>query len=559
MLSKTTTTEQFVILATAIHGDKYDYSGSLYVDRNIKVLIKCPKHGDFYQSPSCHINRHQACPKCGIELIKLQNADKKLTNLEFINRAIIKHNNIYDYSDVVYLGYHIKVAIICGKHGVFWQIPANHLRGQKCPLCARELRNAHLTKNTGSFVDSAKIYHSDKYDYSLVEYINSKQNITIICKKHGLFTQIPNSHLNGKGCPQCAVDTIISKLTTPVEQVINLAKIVHNGIYQYDEASYISMHTKFKITCSTHGDFWQEPSYHISGYGCPKCVASKFQLDVASYISSLGISNVIFNDRRTISPKEIDILLPDYNLAIECHGLYWHSFDALETMDQKRKHLVKCDECLRHKIRLIQIYENEWLDKQDIVKSIIAHAVGKSIRIYARKCEIVDVSKYDHNRFMDENHIQGIRGATIIYGLVYNGDLVFVLSFAKHHRYDYEIMRSANKTGHVVVGGLNRLFLNFVRSYDPNSVMTYVCRRFFIGQSYKAIGFKNICVTTPNYFYMKRGKLYSRQSMQKHKLHNKLPCFNDVMSESANMFANGYRRIWDAGQLKLEWNNGKNC
>jgi Zn finger protein HypA/HybF involved in hydrogenase expression len=185
---KKLTTEEFIEKAIKVHGDRYDYSSTNYCRNRLKVMIICKKHGSFQQTPSSHL-LGSCCPKC--------QGKSRLTNDEFIKKAKKIHNNRYNYSIVNYVNNHTKVKIICLKHGEFEQIPTSHLQNKGCPKCA----NKNVT--TDEFIEKCKIIHKNKYDYSLVNYITSTSKIDIICKKHGSFQQIPNSHLNGQGCPIC--------------------------------------------------------------------------------------------------------------------------------------------------------------------------------------------------------------------------------------------------------------------------------------------------------------------------------------------------------------------
>lgn len=128
---------------------------------------------------------------------------RPLTTEEFIQKAKCIHNDLYNYSDVVYINNHIKVKIICKEHGYFLQRPNGHLFGKGCPLCKIHNLKQCQAKTIQEFIlDSSNIHH-DRYDYSMVNYINSKIKIKILCKIHGIFEQTPDNHLQGKGCPKC--------------------------------------------------------------------------------------------------------------------------------------------------------------------------------------------------------------------------------------------------------------------------------------------------------------------------------------------------------------------
>lgn len=182
-------TKRFIEEAKQVHGDKYDYSKSEYKGCLVKICIICPIHGEFWQTPNNHLMGH-GCPKCA----KTVSMDKE----EFIEKARKVHGNKYDYSKVVIKKSDDKVCIICPKHGEFWQTVSAHLRGRGCIMCSK---NKKLTNE--EFIERAKQVHGEKYDYSKVEYLNNHTNVTIVCPKHGEFTQLPTVHLNGGGCPTC--------------------------------------------------------------------------------------------------------------------------------------------------------------------------------------------------------------------------------------------------------------------------------------------------------------------------------------------------------------------
>ena len=184
----------------------------------------------------------------------------KMTTEEFIARAKQVHGDKYDYSLVKYVNAHTKIKIICQVHGVFEQTPDGHLK-HGCSQCSG---NAKM--NTALFIEKAKRVHGNKYDYSKVVYENTSTKVCIICPEHGEFWQKPNGHLNGAGCSKCSKN---SKIT--FEDFIKKAKEIHGDKYDYSKVNYVNVTTKVCIICQEHGEFWQTPSQHLSGYGCKKC------------------------------------------------------------------------------------------------------------------------------------------------------------------------------------------------------------------------------------------------------------------------------------------------
>ncbi len=263
------TTDEWIKLANIRHSNKYDYSLVEYVNCNTKVKIICKNHSAFMQRAGAHLYG-QGCPKCGkqyrgtsVKLIKEVKNKRKYTQTEWIEVAKKKHNNKYDYSLVNYVNGKTMVKIICKIHSVFEQKPSGHLSGNGCPKCGQCYKYT-----SDEWIEKAKIKHNNKYDYSLVNYVNSWTKVKIICPLlHPVFEQSPHFHLNnGLGCPKCS-----KKYSPTTEEWIEWAKIKHNNKYDYSLVNYINCLTSVKIICSIHSVFEQLPGSHLSGHGCTKC------------------------------------------------------------------------------------------------------------------------------------------------------------------------------------------------------------------------------------------------------------------------------------------------
>lgn len=183
------TTQDFIVRARAVHGDRYGYDFSVYRGNHTKLMIHCPEHGIFEQTPGNHVNIKQGCPCCS--------GNKKHTNESFITRAREVHGEQYDYSLVDYVSAHQKIVIRCPTHGMFEQKPGNHLRGNGCPSCADK------KMTTEEFIQKAKQIHGDSYRYAFSVYQSTHEKVMIHCPEHGDFEQSPSNHLRGNGCPSC--------------------------------------------------------------------------------------------------------------------------------------------------------------------------------------------------------------------------------------------------------------------------------------------------------------------------------------------------------------------
>lgn len=191
---------------------------------------------------------------------------KKLTTEEFVRRANVVHHGKYDYSLVSYNGYAVPIRIICPIHGEFEQNAGPHLAGLGCRKCG------NCEKHTSdSFISEAKRVHGDLYDYSKVVYAGNKKKVSIGCNIHGPFHQTPNMHLRGAGCPLCGFDKTRKFITLTTAEFIRNSKLVHGNLYDYSRTDYIGNKKPVVIVCKIHGPFYQRPSEHLTGCGCPKC------------------------------------------------------------------------------------------------------------------------------------------------------------------------------------------------------------------------------------------------------------------------------------------------
>lgn len=282
---------------------------------------------------------------------------------------------------------------------------------------------------------------------------------------------------------------------------------------------------------------------------------STFQREVCEFIRSIYDGRIEIDDRTIIKPTEIDIVLPDIKIGIECDGLYWHS----EVAGGKTKpyHITKTLQSRQQGYRLIHLFESDWLHHKTATQSRLRSLVNANRRIYARKCTVVyDIRASVARDFYNQYHIQGFVGAKYHIGLKYDDQLVACMSISParfNQHYQYELMRFCTIAGVTVVGGANKLFKAIVRNYQCQSVISYCDLRWGTGTVYQQMGFELISQSAPNYWYFKGNELHSRIAYQKHKLAHKLDVFDPDLSEWENMKANGYDRIWDCGNTVWGW------
>jgi very-short-patch-repair endonuclease len=270
---------------------------------------------------------------------------RRKTNNEFINECISIHADLYDYSLVNYINNKTKVKIICKEHGIFEQTAKDHLN--KC-----------RSNNTNNFISRSKDIHSNLYDYSLVNYINNKTKVKIICKEHGIFEQNPSNHLLGSGCPTC------SHIRYNTKSFIKKSIDIHSDLYNYKDLVFTSIIDDVNIICKKHGMFKQKAYTHIAGHGCPKCCTSKGELSVEYILNDLNIKYITqykFNDCKNKRVLPFDFYLPDYNICIEYDGKQHFEviFSEKSLLDTQRNDKIKNEYCLNNNINLIRIRYDE--------------------------------------------------------------------------------------------------------------------------------------------------------------------------------------------------------
>ena len=248
--------------------------------------------------------------------------NKILNFANFLKKSGVIHKGKYTYELFVYINAKVKGKITCREHGRFLQNPDNHLSGKGCPLCRDKALALRFKSNELDFIMKATKRHGNRYDYSLFTYVNARRKGDIICKKHGKFSQAPNKHLNGCGCPMCNLDKIGDRRRMSLADLIQKFVKIHGRKFGY---SLIKEHknilTKVPIVCKKHGKFWQKPVVHLQGSGCPRCgiTLSKSEIE---FLALMGVPDTKECRQAYIKPYRVDGLLG--NTVYEYLGDYHH-------------------------------------------------------------------------------------------------------------------------------------------------------------------------------------------------------------------------------------------
>ncbi len=544
------TTEDFIKEARKIHGDFYNYDKVIYKNWHQRVCIICPIHGEFWQSPSNHL-QGKKCKKCA----HLYSP----TTEEFIEQAKQIHGDKFDYSKTVYINNTTKIEIICPIHGSFLQLPSYHLKALGCPKCLNR-RN-----DTAIFIKKSKKIHGDKYDYSQVEYVNSTTPVKIVCPKHGEFLQAPANHLSGNGCAQCSVEKRAKQHKVTLDDFIKRANETHHNKYDYSNVHFSKLKDKVTIICPEHGEFQQEAFSHLSGCRCPECAkyCSYKEIEIRETLKHF-VKNIKIGDRNLIAPYEIDMLFMDKKIGVEFDGIYWHTELFHE---DKNYHLQKTVLAKKKGVSLIHIFEDEYDNKKDIVMSKILHALKKEkykSKIYGRNCLIREIEYNKASDFLEKNHIQGKVASTLYLGAFHDNKLVGVMTFKKQRQTDtWDLNRFATDINYICPGVGGKLFSYFVKKYNPLEIKSFADRRWLVDENdnfYTKIGFTLDKILPPDYHYvpLSNGELrrIHKSNFRKDKLCKKYG-FDKSLTENEMVKKLGYCKIWDCGLIRYVWKNKK--
>lgn len=480
------------------------------------------------------------------------------TTEEFIKEAREIHGDKYDYSKVEYKGDSVKVCIICPEHGEFWQVPNSHLKGCGCPSCSKV---KHLT--TEEFIKRSKEIHSNRYDYSKTRYINIRTKVTITCPIHGDFEQNPKKHYLGQGCPQCGKKYAKEYKKGDYKHFIDESIARFGDVFEFPniESEYENSHSKITIRCKSCGnEFVKIACDHITSTtgGCQKChpLTSNGELELYGFCSDkIGNDNIIHGDRKILNGRELDIFIPSLSMAIEYDGLYWHSE---KNGKDKNYHLQKLEMCKTKNIKLLHIFEDEFIFKKDIVLAKITHLMhmdNNLSKIMGRKCVVRQITYEESLKFLDLYHIQGGVKASIYLGAYYNKELIAVMTFKKENDKKWELTRFSSNFKYICQGIGGKMFKYFVRNYNPYEVKSFADRRWTVDETnniYIQLGFKFEKYIRPDYKYIVNGKRLHKFNFRKQILHKKYG-FPLTMTETEMANELGYDRVWDCGLIKYVW------
>lgn len=335
------------------HNNKFIYDWSTYVNSLTPVRIICPIHGEFWESPLYHVNYE--CRECKTDTI--------FNELFIVCNKV--HNNKYIYNRKTFTNMHTKMKIICPEHGEFWQLPSIHKIGSGCVECFLLKNIVNQIIPWEKLLIEFNLKHNNKYEYFKETYIDGKTKMKVYCREHNnYFYQSPAKHKQSTGCKYCIREIKRKLLTKDFNYFHKQFILIHDYFYTYDETTYVNAKTKMKIICPIHGDFWQSPSTHRSGCGCPSCKQSKGERYIRNILESMNVEfdeQKRFKDCKYVGVLSFDFYLIDYNICIEYQGKqhyefveYFHKTEE-KFQGQLLRDKIKLNYCFVNKIKLIRI------------------------------------------------------------------------------------------------------------------------------------------------------------------------------------------------------------
>lgn len=470
---------------------------------------------------------------------------RKKTHAEFVAEARAIHGEKFDYSQVQYVSSKAHIRVGCPTHGYISVTPDKHLRSTTgCPECGVAARADSRRSDLSVVIAEFEAVHGTRYDYTRVEYVSVDTPVNIVCPEHGVFTQTPWVHKNGHGCPKCAHKLNGLRRAYDLRTFTLQAQRVHGDRYQYHE--YTGSATPVRITCPTHGEFYQSPSNHLQGAGCPRCArqVSQAEVDIMELARAQGVNPVGRYRPAWMLGKELDIFIESHKLAIEYCGHHVHNSTRHAYNHEpkpKNYHYDKWRLCRDNGVTLLTIYDFEWLTNREKWEAVIKHKLQKAERrVFARKCKIVPVERAVAYQFCKDHHIEGAGGAWTYQaecrGLEHGGELVAVMVLDKG-----DIKRSCTLSGVAVVGGVSKLFKSF-----PAGTTMMTTNNTGSSGNYGT----RLDKVTLRYWWVKPGtlpKAVPRRQCQKHLLEARFGEPVNGRTEREYMESLGYVRCYDSG------------
>lgn len=589
------------------HGDKYTYPETVAdVRGDMPTPIICPVHGAFTQMPLNHA-RGANCPKCAKEA-----AYKSYTTWVKEFREV--HGDKYEYPEQPSeVGSRVSLHITCKIHGVFRQVMDSHLQGYGCPACG----NLSKRKPYAEYIADFQRIHGDKYVYPThlpANKVGAKIKLSITCKLHGEFSQTFNSHLSGRGCPNCFNE---GQTKTYSDWLQDFARI-HKDRYKYPDAidGQINAKIKIAITCAIHGDFLQSLDSHSRAKGCPKCawetnglaLAKSYEDWIAEFRVTHGNKYEYKNEGLSGKDTKITITCKDHGEFTQtphshangcgCPACFSRVSKAnlevaefVETLGVAaekefrivggKRHIfidlkvgnlgIEHDGLYWHSTKFVQgkgdlperrismtkaglamfsIYEDEWLFKREAVQHLLKERLSSSLGHVQHMQQSEELSVED-GQLLDAIHLEGSCAGEVVRAVDSAGVVVAIAIFKRKTDCTAELTRYAvNKRA---PDTLYKCIVEYARTHPAiTHLETFTDNRYNNDSLYAQAGFKPLYLTSPDYMYIQRGRRHHKSNFQKSKLAKMFPDEDMSLSEKEITEKHKIYRIYDCGKTKWE-------
>jgi len=557
-----------------------------YVRSNIPVQTRCPNGHTWLVSWDRWRQGHMCCHCCGRNSrVTTEIVEKKLK--EF-NYTLIKATKAYSKE---------KMIVKCPKghtYGVFWK---NFASGQRCRECYAEILdiervragfakknykvlsteyvnckanlliecpNGHHTKMSwnkfqqgGKCAECHKItikqiqpfFEAKGYTLLSAEYKHCQSRLTARCKYGHLWETTWSSFHQGNECGKCAHEKKMQTLEHIKEYI---------GTYGYKLLSdvYVGVKKEIKLECPKGHAYLTCWNTFQHGCRCPICFKSQSQGECNVFKHYESHCDLLKNTKTLIKPYELDLYFSNERVAVEYCGLYWHSNAAPGNRMFPGYHRNKMNMCNKQNIRLLTIFEDEWLNHKDICISRINSALGMvKNKIFARKCIVKEISSKEARGFLARTHLQGAGKCKIAYGLFHENKLVQVMTFGSPNRAHtskgkrvLEMKRLAGELNIVIVGGASRLFkqgLRYAKVNNYETIKSYCDLRWGTGNLYQKLGFTKTSDGQPTMHYTDFKNRYRNQCLAQNRVKTSI-----TEAESAQQ--KKLSKIYDCGHQTWE-------
>lgn len=572
-------TNEWIKQANLKFNNKFDYSKVELVNSDTRVTIICPEHGEFKMIKRTHLNSEYGCIECMKIGKELKHQQRYVIDIEeWKKRCNLKFNNKFDYSKVESKKVTDKIIIICPDHGEIESTREYHeVSATGCKYCGGSAK-----LSTSEFIKKCEEIYPNRFVYNNVDYKNIDSPVIITCKIHGDFETLPNNFIRriyGKyiGCSKCNelkgdADCKLYYIKLKNQNLWKIGVTRNTVEYRFGpNIKYFDIKTLKYFNCNSYE----------SAIKYEEMILTHFKSHINEDINILGNSGG-YSEVIKIDPiNYIKLIYSKYNkfynflnnLDIE-YEIIKHEFLNLFKINSIIFNYVVCNEKI-HSVNFYNILSQQYGDTKIITLyehtsneknlNIINNALQLNTnKIYARKCEVKEITKQQTQDFLNKYHIQGYRIDSFRLGLFHNNELIQVMTFGKSmfiKDSNYiEIYRLVSKSNLTVVGGASKLLNYFEQNFsnDYTHIVSYADGSFSNGNVYYKLGFDFSHETDNGYSYFhpdfkihlsryKSTKLNLKEYFAKG-LYN-IKSFDSNKTELENMKNNGYIKIFHAKQL----------